>query len=709
MKRIFKLAAVSLALLLGLSGSALAATSYQTYTYTYSGDPIASPDAYTPYKEYAGTDLHSTGLKEPSDLFVDTEGNVYIADTGNNRIMVLNPDMTFKRAITRFQAPDGTPYELLTPGCVFVTDEGDIYIGDTGNQRILVLNKNFEFVKEVAAPQSDLFPEGFTFTPNSMVVDASGRMYVVVNSCNMGVLSIKADGTFESFLGAQKTVPSLTALRFRSFMTEEQLRRTVRNVPSEYNNIAIDNRGFLFITSSAIDPNNQYAATIGRDTSTQYAPVKLLNLSGKDVLPRTGFFPPSGDVRVQFGDDDTYGPSSITDVAVGPYGTYSIVDSRRNKIFTYNADGDLLFAFAGKGMQVGLFQSISSITYQGDRILVLDKVRNSITVFDTTEYGKLLYTAIDLHDQRRFAEEATVWEHVLAANTNLDLAYNGLGDAMMQEGEYHLAMEYFKQGQNVADYSRAYEEARKEDVKNIFLLIPIIIIVLLVVIVKFFAFAKKYNKAHIAYVEKRPIRQQLMYGAYYIFHPFDGAWDLNRQNRGGMAGAIIFLSLATLSYILKDLLSGFIMSGGYTGGVDIFGSAFNILMPFAVFCIANWCLTSLMNGEGSMKHIFVTCSYSLIPIVLLVVPSTIIGNMLLVDEMAIFNLVTSITYIWMGALLFAGTLTIHGYSLLKNIITVILTLLGMIIIIFLCLLFVTLGSDIVSFVGNLYREVTFRA
>lgn len=115
-----------------------------------------------------------------------------------------------------------------------------------------------------------------------------------------------------------------------------------------------------------------------------------------------------------------------------------------------------------------------------------------------------------------------------------------------------------------------------------------------------------------------------------------------------------------------------------------------------------------MNGEGSMKSIIVTSAYSLTPLVLLTVPATIIGNFLLVEEMAVFQLITSISYLWMGILLFAGTLTIHGYSLPKNILTIILTLVGMAFIIFLVLLTVTLGSRMLAFFSSLWQEFTFR-
>lgn len=405
-----------------------AAVPYQSYTYTYYAQPIHSPDAYAPEKEYPGTYFDELGFKDPADLFVTDDGEIFVADAGNNRVVVLNSDMTFKAQIVDYPnfEDETDPITMKNPGGIFVTGDGDIYIADTGNGRILILDKEYKLKEILGAPESDIFPDGFVFTPNSLAVDKSGRIYVVVNNSNMGILALKSDGSFESFVGAQKVNPSMSDLIWRVFMTEEQIERTKKFVPTEYNNIAIDSRDFVYVTSSAIEQWNQYAAAISRSKDSQYAPVKMFNPSGVDVLKRTGFFPPAGDIQVEFGSDDSYGPSQITDVAVGPYGTYSLVDSRRNKIFTYDADGNLLIAFSGKGMQTGLFQSISSIAYQGDKILALDKVRNSITVFATTDYGKLLYSAIDLHDRRKFQDEAKVWESILMANSNNEMAYTGM-------------------------------------------------------------------------------------------------------------------------------------------------------------------------------------------------------------------------------------------------------------------------------------------
>jgi DNA-binding CsgD family transcriptional regulator len=73
-------------------------------------------------------------LNLPAGLAFDNAGNVYIADSGNNRVRKVSPDGT----ITTI-AGDGTPAVLAAPSAVAVSPSGVLFIADTGNHRIVKL------------------------------------------------------------------------------------------------------------------------------------------------------------------------------------------------------------------------------------------------------------------------------------------------------------------------------------------------------------------------------------------------------------------------------------------------------------------------------------------------------------------------------------------------------------------------------------------
>lgn len=81
-------------------------STYTTYTYDKDGYAVNSPAAYEFKREYAGTDLRAGAFNHPSDIFVDEEQNIYVVDTGNNRIVVLNKEFKLINSLEKFINPD---------------------------------------------------------------------------------------------------------------------------------------------------------------------------------------------------------------------------------------------------------------------------------------------------------------------------------------------------------------------------------------------------------------------------------------------------------------------------------------------------------------------------------------------------------------------------------------------------------------------------
>jgi hypothetical protein len=132
------------------------------------------------------------------------------------------------------------------------------------------------------------------------------------------------------------------------------------------------------------------------------------------------------------------------------------------------------------------------------------------------------------------------------------------------------------------------------------------------------------------------------------------------------------------------------------------------MVPFLLFVTANWCLTTLFEGEGSFKDIFIAVSYSLLPVPLLVIPSTFASNFVIDTEASIIGLVVTISMVWMGLLIFFGTMVTHDYSLGRNMLTFVGTIIGMALIIFVTVLFSTLVGKIISLITNIIVEIQYR-
>lgn len=683
------------------------AAAYKTYTYDIGGRPQMSPDAYTPIMQidsaYMG--LPST-MSDPRDLVVGPDGRIYIVEAGNNRVDVLDPYFKFLFSISTFVNDQGVQDGLNAPSGCFVTDEY-IYVADTENNRIVIFDLEGNINRILEEPKSPVFEKNAIYKPVALAVDAAERIYVVSSTTYQGIIALNDKGEFQGFIGAQKVTYNIVDIIWRSFQTAEQRALSTQYISTEYNNITIDERGFIYVTTSSIDEGAQQSAIDSKDST--YAPVKKLNTAGNDIMSRNGFFGPGGEVRVNNSTvfSDITGASKIIDVALGEEGTWSIIDEKRSKVYTYDSDGNLLFAFGDKGMQIGNIQSIEAIAYSGSDLIILDKTANNLTLYSRTEYGDILINALANENNRRYEKAVDDWQAILQRNTNFDTAYVGIGKALYRQGRWTEAMQYFKYAYDTANYSNAFKMYRQDWVSKYIIAIPIVVVAVCWGGAKFFGYAAKVNKKTALSTKKRTFGQEILYGFHLIFHPFDGFWDLKHEKRGSVRGAIFYIALAVLTFTYQAIGRSYILNPR-ASYASILVQVTSLLVPLFLWVTANWCLTTLMDGEGSFKDIFVATSYSLIPIPLLIIPATLLTNVLTASEMGIYTMLLTIAWYWVGVLIFFGMMVTHDYSLGKNVITSIGTIIGMAFIMFVMILLSTLVVKMVGFVSSIVTEISYR-
>ena len=718
MKNLNKILCTFCAILMVLTAfcvTASAGSAYQTYVYDVYGEALYSPDAYTAISsvgsDYMGLELP---IENPGDMVTDEAQNVYIADTGNNRIVVLDRYYKVNFTISEFSNDQGVPDKLTAPQGVFVSEPNEkydklIWVCDTGSNRIVVFDEFGNFQRIVEEPESSLFDQDSVYKPVAMAVDAYNRLYVVSSTTYQGIIVMTDEGEFTGFIGAQAVQMSAWEIIWRRFQTKEQREASEQKVSTEFNNITINkNKGLVYVTTSTIDEAAVSGAITGKDKTGTNSPVKLLNANGSEIMRRNGFWMPAGEIDFSSrSTDEITGVSTIIDAAVGPEDTWSIIDEKRNRIYTYDFDGNLLFAFGDNGTMLGNLGSIEAIAYQGETMLILDKTNDNITVFQRTEYGDILLQAIAAESTQDFDLAINLWTDVLKRNSNFDSAYVGIGQAMYRNKDYANSLTYFESAYDTENWSNSYKELRKEWMSTYFLLLLLLIVAIIVVVMLFFKWMGKINKRVATSGKKRTFGQEIAYGFHIIFHPFDGFWDLKHEKRGSVRGAIFFIVLAIATFYYQAIGQGYLLDP-FASLASVWAQVFGVLVPLFLFVLANWCLTTLFEGEGSFKDIFVAAGYSLLPIPLLVIPTTIYSNFCITTETDIIGFISSFAFIWLGLLLFFGTMVTHDYSMGKNVITVLGTVVGMVFIMFLAVLFTTLVGKIVGLITNIVDEIQYR-
>ena len=424
---------------------------YDTYIYDHWEYIVFTPAPYTPGETISGITLGIGAFNDPQGIFVANDDAVYVADTGNNRIVILEPDLhTIRDVITTFNN-NGQEDSFNKPRGVSVTTDGILYVADTENRRVVALDGN-DVVRIIANPQSEMLGDNYDFVPLKVTVDFAGRVFVIAADMFQGIMTFDMEGEFIGFYGTINVTISLWERFWRALSTQEQRARQRLFIATEFTGLDVDPAGFV------------YASNI--DTAGEQA-VRRLNPKGEDVLRKGVNEHVGGDIQTwQMSPSAFSGPSNIIDVTYRGKGMYSLLDSRRGRIFTYDYEGNLLYIFGGMGQQAGTFRQPTAIAAQKDRVLALDAIRNEIITFEQTLYGELINKAVALRYDGDEAKAVETWREVLVLNENFELANAGIGKAYLTAGENRLAMQYLELGMDRQHYSIAFRRWRNDMLKE---------------------------------------------------------------------------------------------------------------------------------------------------------------------------------------------------------------------------------------------------
>ncbi len=462
------------------STSAQGELPYDTYNFDYWGNIVYTPAAYVPSGSVTGLSVGASDFFEPQDLCLDDEGQIYVADTKNNRIVVLNNEMTETvRIIDSFKI-DGVEQTFASPYGVCVSENNVLYVADSENKRIVKMTREGEYIGQILTPVSEILEEGFDFVPLKVTVDYADRVYCIAKNAFEGILVFEADGSFTGYFGTIEVKISAWEKFWKRLATKEERNKQKLYIATEFTGIDIDSEGFV------------YASNV--DTAGVQG-VRRLNPSGDDVIQKGENGNVGGDTST-----GTYGRyagvSEFSDVVYRDKGIYTCLDRKRGRLFTYDKEGNLLYIFGGKGSQEGTFEVPVAVESVGDQILVLDSRRNSIMKFSATDYGRLINEAVGLRFDGDETQAIELWKEVLRLDENNELANTGVGKAYLTAGDNETAMHYLKMAMNRKYYSIAYRRYRNEILtKNMNVILSLIIGLVVAIVLYVKVFHKMVKKA----------------------------------------------------------------------------------------------------------------------------------------------------------------------------------------------------------------------
>lgn len=387
-------------------------------------------------------------LHNPEDLFIDSKGELYIADTGNNRIVRTTLDGT----LIAVYANESDPF--YQPTGVFVDKNGDIYVADSGNKRIVILDAAGAMKIAIGKPESDLLSDVNDFTPVKVAVGTTGYIYTIVGK---DFMSIDTEGNFKGFVGAERLGFSLKRLFINLFASEEQKARLPSDQPPSYTNFTVNSNGEISACSGA-----------------EADQIKMLNYPGSNMYP-TGFY---GEILTT----DEYGDPQrpvFTDICVDDSGTVTLVEQRSGKVYQYDKEGNSVTVFGGLGTTRGYFQSPAAVDRDTKgNLYILDKNMNNIQVFEPTEFLNTITRANGHYFSGDYEASLAEWEKVVKINPDYPLAATRIGKIYYKNEQYDISLDSYYSGDDMVGYSETFGELRHLFIRDHMGILAVVVVVL---------------------------------------------------------------------------------------------------------------------------------------------------------------------------------------------------------------------------------------
>ncbi len=193
-----------------------------------------------------------------------------------------------------------------------------------------------------------------------------------------------------------------------------------------------------------------------------------------------------------------------------------------------------------------------------------------------------------------------------------------------------------------------------------------------------------------------------------MVRPFYGFGELKYEGKGSMAAAWALLLLAAAARLVRILYTGPAFSSFNPRTFNLLRELAGMALPFFLFVLGNWAVSTILDGEGSMREIFKACCYALLPYLLSVLLAAVLSHALTPKENFLIATLEGAGTAWSLFLLFAGLAVMHQYTAGKTVAILLLTLVFMALTLFVIILLASIADQLISYVLSLVSEIKLR-
>ena len=276
------------------------------------------PKGMMPLSSFGHARFGSAGLNHPHGIAIDFQGNVYITDTGNDRIVKCDSLGNFIKEVGGF----GWGESQFNRPTYITTDQGlNIYVVDTQNSRVQKFSRDLNHISTIQIRSDENqagfgLLEGITITPGGEMILSDTEQDCLIRLDN-----------FEQYKS-----------RFA---------------------------GFEYGEGSVLDPMGLCTDNLGNI----YAADSRRN--------RIAIYDPFGNYLKSIGGNSLNGPQGVT---VGEDGCIYVANTGMNALVIFDWQGEMIFKFGERGEEIGRFSGPTDIKVRGKSVYVVDSDNNRVQI-----------------------------------------------------------------------------------------------------------------------------------------------------------------------------------------------------------------------------------------------------------------------------------------------------------------------------------------
>jgi len=193
-----------------------------------------------------------------------------------------------------------------------------------------------------------------------------------------------------------------------------------------------------------------------------------------------------------------------------------------------------------------------------------------------------------------------------------------------------------------------------------------------------------------------------------LSHPFEAFIEMRYNKKGSMTIANIILAAFFFVTVFSQQYTAFVFNSYRPESLNLFKVFAISIGVFLLWVIGNMSVTSLTEGEGTYKDVWINTAYGLVPYILFSIIAVGASHIFVLEEQVFYSMFGTIGLLWSGFLIVLGIKTAHQFTMRKTISSILLSIVAMLIIVFMIILIMALISEMTGFGDTIITELKYR-